>query len=66
MRHIPCGVATSSGPDFAMDVLGRVKIIEFFNFVLTSADVTKGKPDPEIYITAAGRLGIEPKAYVGT
>lgn len=61
MRHIPCGVATSSGPDFAMDVLGRVKIIEFFNFVLTSADVTKGKPDPEIYITAAGRLGIEPK-----
>ncbi|MEO1992438.1 MAG: HAD-IA family hydrolase [Pirellulales bacterium] len=61
VSDIPCGVATSSGPDFAQDVLCRVEIRKFFRFVLTSADVERGKPNPEIYITAADRLGIEPK-----
>jgi beta-phosphoglucomutase-like phosphatase (HAD superfamily) len=29
-----------------------------FGFVLTSADVSQGKPHPEIYLRAAERLGI--------
>jgi HAD superfamily hydrolase (TIGR01509 family) len=58
-RGIPRGVATSSGPDFAHDVLGRVGLLERFSFVLTSADVTHGKPHPEIYQSAARRLGID-------
>lgn len=57
-RGIPRGVATSSGPDFARDVLGRVGLLEQFSFVLTAADVTHGKPHPEIYQSAARRLGI--------
>jgi len=57
---LPRGVATSSGPDFAHDVLGRVGLLERFDFVLTSADVTHGKPHPEIYETAAARLGVHP------
>jgi HAD superfamily hydrolase (TIGR01509 family) len=59
-RGLPHAVATSSGPDFARDVLGRVGIRDRFAFVLTSADVVRGKPDPEIYLTAADRLGVEP------
>jgi beta-phosphoglucomutase-like phosphatase (HAD superfamily) len=31
-----------------------------FAFVLTSADVTHGKPHPEIYQTAARRLAVDP------
>jgi HAD superfamily hydrolase (TIGR01509 family) len=60
-RGLPRGVATSSGPDFAHDVLGRVGLLDRFGFVLTSADVTQGKPHPEIYETAAGRLGVRPE-----
>lgn len=60
-RNVPRGVATSSGPDFAHDVLGRVGLRPHFSFVLTSADVTQGKPHPEIYLTAARRLGIAPE-----
>lgn len=60
-RNVPRGVATSSGPDFAHDVLGRVGLRPHFGFVLTSADVTHGKPHPEIYLTAARRLGIAPE-----
>lgn len=59
-RGLPRGVATSSGPDFAHDVLGRVGLLDRFGFVLTSADVTHGKPHPEIYETAARRLGVAP------
>ena len=64
VRGLPHAVATSSGPDFAHDVLGRVGIRDRFAFVLTSADVIHGKPDPEIYRTAAGRLGVEPGAML--
>jgi beta-phosphoglucomutase-like phosphatase (HAD superfamily) len=28
---------------------------------VTSEDVSRGKPDPEIYRTAAARLGVEPE-----
>jgi HAD superfamily hydrolase (TIGR01509 family) len=57
-------VATSSGPEFAHDVLARVGIRDRFAFVLTSADVVRGKPDPEIYLAAAARLGVEPGAML--
>jgi HAD superfamily hydrolase (TIGR01509 family) len=60
-RGLPRGVATSSGPDFAHDVLGRVGLLDRFGFVLTSADVTQGKPHPEIYKMAAQRLGVVPE-----
>jgi HAD superfamily hydrolase (TIGR01509 family) len=63
-RGITRGVATSSGPDFAHDVLGRMGIRERFAFVLTSADVTHGKPHPEIYQTAARRLAVDPGAML--
>ena len=63
-RGIARGVATSSGPDFAHDVLGRMGIWDRFAFVLTSADVTHGKPHPEIYQTAAQRLAVDPGAML--
>lgn len=59
-RGIPKAVATSSGPGFAHDVLGRVRLLRRFAFVLTSADVTEGKPHPEMYLAAAARLGVSP------
>jgi HAD superfamily hydrolase (TIGR01509 family) len=63
-RGIPRGVATSSGPEFAADVLGRVGLRERFAFVLTSADIVEGKPHPEIYEKAARRLGVTPAAML--
>ena len=31
-----------------------------FDAVVTATDVTKGKPDPEPFLLAASRIGIEP------
>lgn len=57
---IPKIVATSSHRQFATQVLGSFDLQPRFEFVLTSEDVVNGKPNPEIYLTAADRLGVEP------
>ncbi len=57
---VPKAIATSSRRSFVADLLGRHGWLERFEFWLTSEDVTRGKPDPEIYLTAAGRLELRP------
>ncbi|MEX2121669.1 MAG: HAD-IA family hydrolase [Pirellulales bacterium] len=57
---IPRAIATSSGRRFLDNVLARVDLAGAFHFSLTSEDVQRGKPDPEIYLLAAARFGIEP------
>lgn len=58
--EIPKAVATSSAKRFVTDILSRFDLIPRFSFILSAEDVTHGKPDPEIYQTAAHRLGREP------
>ncbi|MGB1925712.1 MAG: HAD family hydrolase [Rubripirellula sp.] len=59
-QKIPFGLATSSQRRF-VDILFRSRPWkEDLAFILTGDDVTKGKPDPQIYQMAADRLGIPP------
>lgn len=58
--EIPIAVATSALPEYADNVLTRLKIKDRFQFILTAADVSRGKPDPEIYLLTAKRFGIAP------
>lgn len=59
-RGIKTALATSAGPgniDFIVDGLG---IRDQFDAIIGGAEVTKGKPDPEIYLKAAALVGVEP------
>lgn len=58
---LPKAIATSSGPDFVAEVLGRFNLAPRFQFILTSADIRQGKPHPEIYLLAASRFGLPPE-----
>ena len=60
-RNIPCAIATSNSRDLTAAVLKAREIDGFFDLILTGEDVHKGKPDPDIYLEAADRLGIAPK-----
>jgi HAD superfamily hydrolase (TIGR01509 family) len=60
-RGLRKAVATSSGRKYLEDILGRFDLLERFDLTLAAEDVTLGKPHPEIYLTAAERLGIEPE-----
>ena len=44
-----------------MEVLKKHEVYKRFNFILTCDDVTKGKPDPEVYLTAAKRFNVDPR-----
>jgi pseudouridine 5'-phosphatase len=57
---LPAAVATSALPEYAEFVLARLDLKRRFQFVLTSADITNGKPDPEVYWLAAQRLELSP------
>jgi HAD superfamily hydrolase (TIGR01509 family) len=59
-RALPKGVATSSRRAYIESVLRKFELVERFDLVLTSEDVVEGKPHPEIYLTAAKRLGVSP------
>jgi HAD superfamily hydrolase (TIGR01509 family) len=59
-RALPKGVATSSRRPYIESVLRKFELEERFDLLLTSEDVVEGKPHPEIYLTAARRLGVRP------
>ncbi len=59
-RRISKGICTSSALRLVTEILRRDRLGERFEFILTAEDITRGKPDPEIYRKAAERFGIEP------
>lgn len=64
-RHeLPAAIATSSSRAYLDRVLGPHGLLPRFRFALTRDDVTRCKPDPEVYLAAAARLGVEPGEMV--
>jgi HAD superfamily hydrolase (TIGR01509 family) len=59
---IPMAVATSGTPDNVEFVLDGLGIGPLFAAVVTGDEVTRGKPHPEMFLTAADRLGVKPEA----
>jgi HAD superfamily hydrolase (TIGR01509 family) len=57
---IPKAIATSSRNELVDPCLGPFDLRRRFQFVLTAEDVVYGKPNPEIYLTAAQRFGTPP------
>jgi HAD superfamily hydrolase (TIGR01509 family) len=52
------GVATGASRHTAELLLDRAGIASFFQFVLTAEDVSRGKPDPEVYRRSAELSGV--------
>lgn len=59
-RHLPRAIATSSNRVRAMHHLELVGITDRFDAIVTRDDVSRGKPHPEPFLTAAARLGVRP------
>ena len=57
-RGLPHCVATSSRRSFADECLEAVGVLERFDFIVTAAEVARGKPHPDIYLEAARRMGV--------
>lgn len=54
--------AGSSGPPENVHLaLDRLGLADRFAAVVTGRDVQRGKPDPEVFLVCAGRLGVSPR-----
>jgi beta-phosphoglucomutase family hydrolase len=61
---VRCALASSAMPVRVEPILEALRLNDQFQVRVTAHDVRWGKPDPEVFLTAAARLGIEPGACV--
>jgi beta-phosphoglucomutase len=63
-KDMKLGIATSA-PSANVDfVLGNTNLHIYFDVVVDSSMVSKGKPDPEIYLMAAEQMGLLPEQCI--
>jgi HAD superfamily hydrolase (TIGR01509 family) len=62
--HWPLGVASSSNRELIDHVLELSGLAPCFNATVSSEEVERGKPAPDVYLEAARRLGVEPSRSV--
>ena len=63
-KGLRCAVGSSgflANVDFVLD---KCAIRSYFSAIVAGDQVTKCKPDPEIYLTAASKLGLEPQECI--
>lgn len=61
---VPCAIASSTELENISTVLGVLGFREYFQAIVSADDVTRGKPDPEVFLLAAERLGISPQQCI--
>ena len=62
--HWPLGVASSSNRELIDHVLELSGLAPCFKVTVSSEEVERGKPAPDVYLEAARRLGAEPSRTV--
>ncbi|MCP4975943.1 MAG: beta-phosphoglucomutase [Maribacter sp.] len=58
-QNIP--IALGSASKNAKPILEKVKLLEYFDFIVDGNSVTKAKPDPEVFLIAAENMGLMPE-----
>ena len=59
-EEIPCAIASSTHRENITTTLEVLGLEEFFPAIVAGEDVKRGKPDPEVFLTAARQIGVEP------
>ena len=60
---VPVGLASSSPRAMIEKVLGRHEVLPYFDVVVSGDMVVRSKPDPEIFLLCASRLGVPETAF---
>jgi HAD superfamily hydrolase (TIGR01509 family) len=63
-HKIPCIIASSTHRENITTTLEVLGLEGSFVAMVTSEDVKRGKPDPEVFLTAASRIGVAPAGAV--
>jgi beta-phosphoglucomutase family hydrolase len=57
---VPVGLATSSRKSKMQLVMEEVELLKYFDVLVSGEEVIHGKPDPEIFLLTAQKLGVDP------
>lgn len=60
-RGMPFAVASSGTPEKINATLTETGLGRMFNIIVSAEDITRGKPDPDIFLKAAEKLGARPE-----
>jgi len=60
-KHWPLGLASSSNRELIDLVLELAGLAEYFRATVSSEEVPRGKPAPDVYLETARRLAADPK-----
>lgn len=55
------GIATSNSKELVQAVSDALGLEQYIDVIVTSCDVNRGKPAPDVYLEAARRLSVEPE-----
>ena len=61
---VKIALATMSNREVVDKLLPAKKLVGYFEVVVTADDVTKPKPDPEVFLVSAAELGVKAKNCV--
>lgn len=60
-NHIKMGIATSNSRPLVEACLKDLRVLEYFDAIVTGTEVEHGKPQPDIYLMAAQKLSVIPE-----
>lgn len=60
-KGILMGIATSNSRELAETVLDVLHVRRYFSAIVTSDEVRRGKPEPDVYLKAAEELKVQPQ-----
>ncbi|MCU0708205.1 MAG: HAD-IA family hydrolase [Pirellula sp.] len=58
----PIAVASGGFREIILRQLEQVRMADWFDVVVTAEDTTKHKPEPDVFLESASRLGVVPEA----
>lgn len=64
LRENSVGTALGSASKNAGMILKQIDMLSFFDVLIDGNNVTKGKPDPEVFLKGAAGLGVAPEFCV--
>lgn len=64
MKELGIKLAAASSSKNAVHILQKIDLLDTFDANVSGADFKKGKPDPEIFLTAAKRIDVKPEECV--
>ncbi len=57
---VPCAVGSSTERRNIDTIMGIIGFAPFFRTIVAADDVTRGKPDPQVFLLGAERIGVPP------